>query len=806
MRRPISLLTFLFLLITTAAFADRIDRELREPGLRMILEAQGPLTDADRAELAAKGIHVRHALRGNEYLARVAPGVTVDDARVKALDPIRAEDKIDSLAWREAARGTAMEVHVLFHDDVTFEQARSALLSAGAALADPFSLHFGPLNRIRAKIAPAMLTALAADDRVFGVLGMRHFRAETDNARTAAASHVTELYSAPYNLTGAGVTVSLFELAQGQADHVEFGTRHTVFGTGGGTPEKEHATHVAGTIGAAGVRADAKGMAPAAKLYQFCISTPCGSSNLTFLDDKDEKLKPLGITIDNNSWGFVLGWTFEDFPVWNDFEEYWGAYDLTLAAPEDEISIEKGVLFVHSAGNDGDAPNFFGFSQHRHVDDDADTITDKVFCYSINGSGTDCPAGGMCNGGCETVKHHTQTPYDTVGVTAAAKNGLTVAAVSVFGDGSKQPAGFSSRGPAKDGRVKPDVSARGVAVLSSIPTNSYGSKNGTSMASPAVAGIAAILTEQWRRTFGGSPTPEQLRAVIIAGVEDLGNPGPDYTFGFGFVNAKNSADLIIADAAKGRSIRNLSVSQGQSTELALGVSAGQNVRVVLNWADPAIPFLPGRPDIAAKALVNDLDVKIITPAGTTVLPYVLSKDDFSANATTGVNTVDNTEMVEIPSATAGVYRVVVSGKSVTEGPQTAVLVTNAVVAPPCKDLTEGNDTAAGAYGNLVPNQSVDAAICTAGDLDFFKFVQATAGQVHVIITTGDTPLRFTISGAANQTIEVPANSTAELNAPASAGTVTVKVEAIGALGLNPSYTFTPEFTQPTAPRRRSTRH
>ena len=806
MRRSLSLLTFLSLFITTAAFADRIDRELREPGLRMILEAQGPLTEQDRAELAAKGIHVRHPLRGNEYVARVAPGVTVDDARVKAIEPIRAEDKIDSVAWREAVKGRSMEVHVLFHDDVTFDQARSALLSSGAAMADPLSLHFGPLNRIRAKIAPSRLTALAADDRVFGVLGVRNFRAAIDNARSAAASHVTELYSAPYNLTGEGVSVSLFELAQGQQDHVEFGTRLTVFGTGGGSPEKEHATHVAGTIGAGGVRADAKGMAPAAKVYQFCISTPCGSGNLTFLDDKDEKLQPLGVTIDNNSWGFVLGWTFEDFPVWNDFEEYWGAYDLTLAAPEDEISNEKGILFVHSAGNDGDGPNFFGFSQHRHVDDNADTITDKVFCYSINGSGTDCPAGGMCNGGCETVKHHTETPFDTIGVTASAKNGLTVAAVAVAGDGTKFVAGFSSRGPAKDGRVKPDVSARGTGVLSSVPTNSYGSKNGTSMASPAVAGIAAILTEQWRRTFGGSPTPAQLKAVIIAGADDVGNPGPDYTYGFGFVNAKSSADLIIADAAQGRSIRNLSVSQGQSTELAIGVSAGQNLRVVLNWADPAIPYLPGRPDIAAKALVNDLDVRVITPAGTTVLPFVLNKSDVNANATTGVNSVDNTEMLEVPSATAGVYRVVVSGTSVTEGPQAAVLVTNAVVAPPCKDLTEGNDTAAGAYGNLVPNQSVDAAICAAGDVDFFKFVQATAGQVTVTITTGDTPLRFTLSGAANQTIEVPANSSATLTAGASAGTITVKVEALAAPGLNPSYTFTPEFTQPTAPKRRSARH
>ena len=162
---------------------------------------------------------------------------------------------------------------------------------------------------------------------------------------------------------------------------------------------------------------------------------------------------------------------------------------------------------------------------------------------------------------------------------------------------------------------------RGFAVLSTVPVNAYAQNNGTSMASPVVTGVAALLVEQWRKSHGGAnPTAGQLRALILAGAVDEGNPGPDYTYGFGLVNAKASADFIIND-----DIHDYAVSQGQQTEARLVVSGTQNLRVALSWPDPYIQYLGGD-DIAAKALVNDLDVKVVTPSGATVLPYVLDKN------------------------------------------------------------------------------------------------------------------------------------------------------------------------------------
>jgi hypothetical protein len=65
------------------------------------------------------------------------------------------------------------------------------------------------------------------------------------------------------------------------------------------------------------------------------------------------------------------------------------------------------------------------------------------------------------------------------------------------------------------------------------------------MASPVVTGIAALLTEQWRKTFTGAnpKAAETLKALILAGAQDLGNPGPDYTYGFGLVEREEHRSI-----------------------------------------------------------------------------------------------------------------------------------------------------------------------------------------------------------------------------------------------------------------------
>ncbi len=590
------------------------------------------------------------------------------------LAPLAQAAKIHPSALREASHAHDLaDLNVIFYGGVSFDDARAAILAAGGSID---ASRFIPSQRIEAKIPPSALESLASDKRVLAIVGPRRFRIATDNAVTAQLSHVTEVHAAPYGLTGAGVAVSLFELAEAQVSHVEFGGRLLRAPTtmGGTLGDKRHATHTSGTIGASGVRASAKGMAPAVTIHQFCVrDIPANACEGNWLTLKDESLSPLHVIADNNSWGWILGWQDGAQPVWHAGDVYWGAYDLIYAAPLDEISNERGILFVHSAGNDGALPSAIRldvWGMHLHVDDDDNPIQGQRFCISRNGSGTDCPT--TCNAGCEATPHHPLTPFDTMGATASAKNVISVGAV----DANLNIASFSSRGPAKDGRVKPELVARGIGVLSSVPTDSYSTANGTSMSAPAVTGIVALLTEQWRRSHPGTdPTPTQLKALLIAGADDLGNRGPDYTYGFGLVDARGSVDLIRDDR-----VHTLTLAQSNTREVPFVVDEPSSVRVVLNWSDPAIPYLGGE-DIAAKALVNDLDVKVIDPAGNTILPWTLNKDDVNALAVRGVNTVDPTEMIDIVGAMPGVYRVIVRGTNVVQGPQTAVVVTSVTPTP-----------------------------------------------------------------------------------------------------------------------------
>lgn len=72
-------------------------------------------------------------------------------------------------------------------------------------------------------------------------------------------------------------------------------------------------------------------------------------------------------------------------------------------------------------------------------------------------------------------------------------------------------AGFSSRGPSPYGEIKPEVSAPGVGVRSSVPGGGYAAFSGTSMATPHVSGAIAVL-----RSADAGLTVDQLEAVLMS--------------------------------------------------------------------------------------------------------------------------------------------------------------------------------------------------------------------------------------------------------------------------------------------------
>src|SRR5205085_1712406 len=157
-----------------------------------------------------------------------------------------------------------------------------------------------------------------------------------------------------------------------------------------------------------------------------------------------------------------LGWSFES-PNWVWNGDFFGAYDPTYSAPYDAVAVKAGSpLFVHSNGNDASAgnPGLTGLAQHLHCcTESGATIKNEIFCYSPGVSTITGEAH------CETTKHPVYGPYQTVGLEASVKNVMSVGAVDVNGF----IASFSSRGPARDGRIKPEIVAKGVNQISTIP-------------------------------------------------------------------------------------------------------------------------------------------------------------------------------------------------------------------------------------------------------------------------------------------------------------------------------------------------
>jgi len=222
----------------------------------------------------------------------------------------------------------------------------------------------------------------------------------------------------------------------------------------------------------------------------------------------------------------------------------------------------------------------------------------------------------------------------------------------------------SSRGPAHDGRIKPDIAANGADHQSTDEDNDYLSFGGTSGAAPGIAGISAQLYELYGDLNGGSLPPAALiKASLLNTANDAGNVGPDFQFGWGIVNGLR-AGMLIQD---GRYLSS-TVTQGNSNSHTINVPAGaQQVRFMLYWADPAAS------NGASTALINDLDLVVSDPSAGSYLPWLL---DHTPNASaldmpagTGADHLNNVEQVLINNPAAGNYTIDISGFAVPMGPQ-----------------------------------------------------------------------------------------------------------------------------------------
>ncbi|RMG85398.1 MAG: PKD domain-containing protein [Bacteroidetes bacterium] len=233
-----------------------------------------------------------------------------------------------------------------------------------------------------------------------------------------------------------------------------------------------------------------------------------------------------------------------------------------------------------------------------------------------------------------------------------AKN--CIATANLFADASL--VNSSSRGPAHDGRLKPDIAANGQDQISTSTNNSYQTFGGTSGAAPGIAGIAAMLQDAHKELNNGELAPAPLiKAILLNTANDLGNPGPDFKFGWGHVNAFRAARTL-----EQNHYFSAEIMPGDTNTHTINIPAGVvQARVMVYWADPPAT------EMTTKALINDLDIKMTGPQGGEYLPWLLDPTPDPAildlPATHGNDHLNNMEQVAIDNPTAGDYTLQVAG-------------------------------------------------------------------------------------------------------------------------------------------------
>lgn len=318
--------------------------------------------------------------------------------------------------------------------------------------------------------------------------------------------------------------------------------------------EVGHGTHVAGTIAGDGFAAsgiDNRGIAPAANLVSLKIASPGNgvvedigfeANAVAAIDYMIRHREALGnVAVANNSWGLLA----------EEAQGLLGPTDFDPVAEVVRAAVDAGIVLVFSAGNDGPDPDTV-----RAIPNAMDEV------ISVASS---CKAHDGCTLG---MVNDFSSRGASVDVAAPGDNILAASSPSVL-----YPLGqFGYFGDAPQDELQNRIG--------------YMHMSGTSMASPHVAGVVALV-----RQANPELTPAQVREVLIATADDMvvdGDPellpGFDHASGWGQVNTRKAVALAAnygkdmtsedsSDAARSGNINRGGGANG-ALLLALGLCGG----------------------------------------------------------------------------------------------------------------------------------------------------------------------------------------------------------------------------------------
>jgi hypothetical protein len=307
--------------------------------------------------------------------------------------------------------------------------------------------------------------------------------------------------------------------------------------------------------------------------------------------------------------------------------------------PEADAVYKQYAISVQNHSYGTGIENYYG-ADAKAYDISVNTNPSLVHIFSAGNSGASAAASGTYAG--------VQGFANITGSFKMAKNIITVGSVDSFNN--VMP--LSSKGPAYDGRIKPELVAYG--------------EDGSSGAAALTSGTVALLQQAYKLMHHDSlPSAALVKAVLLNGADDVDAKGIDYSSGYGSLNAFSSLQTI-----KTNHFFESSVSQNQTKTFTINVPANtKQLKLTIAWSDTAADAN------AAKALVNDIDAVLKLPAtAETWQPWVLNsfpnKDSLLLPAVRKKDTLNTVEQISIDDPQTGDYLIQIFGSHIINASQT----------------------------------------------------------------------------------------------------------------------------------------
>jgi uncharacterized repeat protein (TIGR01451 family) len=652
------------------------------PGPYAIVQLRGPITPDDRIGIERTGVRLLEYLPDYAYLVR-GDAAQIDAAarlpQVYARAPFTLADKLAPALLHALARGETNvgTLHIVAWpgEERALQRDLQALPSAGA----PTALQIAGLESVR-WIEPLGRPKLLND------VARTIMHVDTAAWQRRGLFGAGEIVAVADSGLDTGVPATLSPDFAGR-----LAATHVISAGGDLGDSFGHGTHVAGSVAGAGVQSGADparrhyegsfaGVAPEARMVIQAFEAT-SEGEIVGLDPDFYKLFDQayvdGARIHTNSWGDPTG------PL-TDTAAAYGGYTFGSQRADQFMWDHQDMAIFFAAGNSGSdgIPGALGLCTGGNGVIDPDSLyapgTAKNV-ITVGAAESERSVGGL-----------SEIPWLLLSFCFATQP----IATDLPSDNPDGLAAFSSRGPADDGRVKPDIVAPGTNIISNRShypdagllwgeyDANYVYSGGTSMATPLAAG-AGVLARQWLTLRGlANPSGAAVKAVLLDTAHDMA-PGqygtgatqeipfsrPNSMAGWGradmaFLDAPAPYMLWVDDHTAGLAT-NQAVSYTHSIARPLEVlSSSQPLRVMLAWTDPPASLS------ASRQLVNDLDLTVIGPGNVT----------YHGNNLAGGDRTNNVEGIVIENPPLGRYSVQVRGQNVPIASQPYALAVGGPIA------------------------------------------------------------------------------------------------------------------------------